>query len=199
MIKINKPKIILATTSPFRKEAFGFLGLPFEVRESNIDENFSNRPKDPKKLVLKLAELKAKTVASKHKKGVIIGFDSVGYFQGVILEKPKNKKEAFERLKKISGKKHYFYTGVYLIDERNNKIIRKVVTTEIWERKLSEREIKKYLKQDSNYKKIAMGFDPFGHYSASFANKIQGSYNNYLRGIPLEAIIEMLKKIGYKI
>lgn len=198
-MKKNNQKIILATTSPFRKEAFGFLDVPFETRESNVDENFKNRPKDPKKLVLKLAELKAQAVADKHKKGIIIGFDSVGYFQGEVLEKPKNKKEAFRRLKKISGKKHYFHTGVYLINKESGKILKRVVKTEIWERKFSDKEIKKYLKQDPNYKKIAMGFDPFGHYSVSFARKIQGSYNNYLRGIPLEAIVEMLKKIGYKI
>lgn len=195
----KNPKIILATTSPFRKEAFGFLEIPFETKESNVNENFKNRPKDPKKLVLRLAELKARAVAKKCKKGMIIGFDSAGYFQGKILEKPKSKKEASERLKKISGKKHYFYTGVCLIDKRADRMIKKVVATEIWERKFSDDEIKKYLKQDQNYKKIAMGFDPFGHYSVSFAKKIQGSYNNYLRGIPLEVIVEMLKKIGYKI
>jgi MAF protein len=198
-MKKSNPKIILATTSPFRKEAFGFLEIPFKAKEGSVDENFKNRPKDPKKLVLKLAELKAQAVADKHKKGIIIGFDSVGYFQREVLEKPKSKKEAFERLKKISGEKHYFYTGACLIKKETDRMIKKVVVTEIWERKFSDREIKKYLKQDPNYKKIAMGFDPFGHYSVSFARKIQGSYNNYLRGIPLEAIVEMLKKIGYKI
>ena len=65
-------------------------------------------------------------------------------------------------------------------------------------REIADKEINKYLDQDPNYKKYALGYDPLENISSSFATRIEGSYNNYLRGIPLEAIMEMLPKIGYK-
>jgi predicted house-cleaning NTP pyrophosphatase (Maf/HAM1 superfamily) len=74
-----------------------------------------------------------------------------------------------------------------------------VVATNVEMRAMSESEIKKYLNQDSNFNTYALGFDPLGHLSSSFVQKIEGSYNNLLRGIPLETIVEMLKGMGIEI
>lgn len=192
-------KIILATTSPFRKEAFGFLGLDFITQDSKVKENFPNRPDEPKKLVLELAKRKAEAVAKNYKEGIVIGFDSVVWFNKKILEKPKSRTEAFKRIKACSGKIHYFYTGIYLIDIGTRHSLSRLSKTEITLRDITGEEINKYLNQDKNFTKIAIGFDPWGYYSASFVSHIKGSYNNYLRGIPLEIIVEMLKEIGYRV
>jgi len=192
-------KIILATTSPYRQEAFGFLDLDFIAEGSNVDEKFEGRPDNPEKLVKHLAKLKAESVASSHKEGIVIGFDSVGWFEGEILEKPESKDEAFDRLKKLSGNNFQFYTGIHIINLDNDKIISEVSTTDIATRELDDSEIKKYLNQDEKYVTYALGFDPWGYYSSTFAKEIKGSYNNFLRGIPLEKIVELLKEIGYEI
>ncbi len=192
-------KIILATTSPYRREAFKFLGLNFVVEESGVEEYFKGRPKRPEALVKQLAKLKAESVAKNHSKGIVIGFDSVCWFKNRIFEKPKSRKEAFQRLKSLSGKNHQFYTGIYLIDLATGQKLSRVVSTDVWFRELTVREINKYLNQDPSYKTCALGYDTLGHYSSSFARRIEGSYNNLLRGIPLETIIEMLKDLGYKI
>ena len=92
-------KIILATTSPYRIEAFKKLDLDFDAEGSNVDEYGIERPEKPVELVQFLAKLKAEAVAKNHSKGIVIGFDSVGYFQGKILEKPKNREEIINRLK----------------------------------------------------------------------------------------------------
>ena len=84
-------KIILATASPYRQEAFKFLDLDFIAEASDIDEYFEGRPDDPKELVLCLAKLKAREVAKKHTEGIVVGFDSVGWFNGSVLEKPQSK------------------------------------------------------------------------------------------------------------
>ena len=191
-------KIILATGSPYRQKAFSLLGLDFIAKESKVNEHFKGRPTNPKMLVKKLARLKAEAVARNHSQGIVIGFDSVGVFGGLILEKPKSKKQAFERLKAMSGKKHRFCTGIYLINLDKNKCFSRVVKTEIWLRRLEGWEIKKYLDQDPSFKTYALGYDSLGHYSTSFAKKIEGSYNNYLRGIPLEVVVDLLKKTGYQ-
>ncbi|MDO8529097.1 MAG: Maf family nucleotide pyrophosphatase [bacterium] len=192
-------KIILATTSPYRKEAFAMLGFDFETASSNVSESFENRPKNPEDLVRELAKRKAESVARNYSEGLVIGFDSVGYFENEILEKPKDEEDAKKRLLKMSGKQFEFHTGVCLIDIKNNKKCENVVLTKVFMRELSKTEIEKYLDQDRNFKTYALGFDPLGHASMSFIEKIEGSYNNLLRGIPMEKIVEMLKEAGVEI
>ncbi len=190
-------KIILATTSPYRKETFGYLGIPFEVEGSNVDESQLER-NNPEELVRQLSKLKAEAVAKNHSDSIVIGMDSVTYFKGQILEKPKSKKEDFQRLKALSNSNHQFYTGIYMINTGPGKMLSKIVKTNVFMRELSEEEINKYLDEDPNFNTYALGYDPVKHYSASFVKKIEGSYYNLLGGIPLETIVEMLKEIGYK-
>jgi len=192
-------KIILATTSPYRKEAFGFLGINFTTEASNVAEQFEGRPENPEELVKHLAKLKAESVAKNHKEGIVIGFDSVGLFNGRILEKPKNKDEAFQRLKSMSGKIHEFFTGIHMINISTKQEISKVVKTTAKMRNYSELEIEKHLNQDKEFNKKALAYDPWGHYSTSFVKTIEGSYNNLLRGIPLEVIMETLFELGYRV
>ena len=192
-------KVILATASPYRQEAFRMLGIDFEASASDVDEDFPGRPTDPQELVKELARRKAEFVAEKYPSGVVIGFDSVGYFEGEVLEKPKTREESFDRIRKLSGKTHYFYTGICVINIDDNKNLFQVVKTDIKLRDIEDSEIDKYLDQDPKFNTYAIGFDPLGHYSSTFTESLTGSYNNYLRGIPLERIVEMLREIGVKI
>ena len=189
-------KIILATTSPYRKEVFGYTGYDFIAEGSNIEENFEGRPNKPQELVETLAKLKAENVAKNYKTGLVIGFDSIGYFNGQILEKPKSKEEAYRRLKSLSGNKYEFFTGIHIIDLDKQNAISKVVKTEVFMRQLYEDEIKKYLEEDPRFNTYAQGFDPLKNRGMTFIQKINGSYNNILRGIPLETIVELLNEIG---
>jgi len=86
-------KIILATTSPYRRETFGYLGIPFEAEGSNVDESQLER-KNPEELVKNLSKLKAEAVAKNHSDAIVIGMDSVTFFNGQILEKPKSREDA---------------------------------------------------------------------------------------------------------
>jgi len=190
-------KIILATTSPYRREAFGYLGIPFEAEGSNVDESQLERD-NPEELVKQLSKLKAEAVAKNHSDAIVIGMDSVTYFNGRILEKPKSKEEDFERLKALSGKGHQFYTGIYIVNTATNKTLSKIVITDVFMRELSDEEINKYLEEDPHFNTYALGYDPVKHISSSFVKKIEGSYYNLLGGIPLETIVEMLREIGYK-
>jgi septum formation protein len=190
-------KLVLATTSIPRKQAFDELGIPYETTGSHVDERFKERPTNPKDLVLLLARLKAETVAKKRPDSIVIGFDSVGSFNGQILEKPESKQEAYERLQNFSGNSYKFFTGICLIEK--DYCESKLVETNVWMRELDKEEIIKYLKQDENFNRYALGFDPLNTFGASFIKKIEGSYNNILRGIPLELIVEMIKKRGFEI
>ena len=190
-------KIILATTSPYRRETFGYLGIPFEAEGSNVDESQVER-NNPEELVKQLSRLKAEAVAKNHSDAIVIGMDSVTYFNDQILEKPKSKEEDFQRLKVLSENRHQFYTGVHIINTASGKTLSKVVITDVFMRELSEEEINKYLEEDPHFNTYALGYDPVKHISSSFVKRIEGSYYNLLGGIPLETIIEMLREIGYK-
>ena len=190
-------KIILATTSPYRKEVFAYLGIPFEAEGSEVDESQAER-NNPEDLVKQLSKLKAEAVAKNHSDAVVIGMDSVAYFNGQILEKPKTKEEDLQRLKSFSGNKHQFYTGIYMINTGSGETISKIVKTDVFMRKLTEEEINRYLEEDPNFNTYALGYDPVRHISSSFVQKIEGSYYNLLGGIPVEVIVEMLREIGYK-
>ena len=193
--KTSMPKIILATTSPYRLEAFKFLGIDFEAKGSDVDESQADRS-DPEELVKTLSRLKAEAVAKNSPDAIVIGMDSVGCFNGQILEKPKSKEEAIERLESLSGGNFQFYTGIFMVNTASKKELSKAVKTEIFMRTLAAAEIKKYLEQDPRFNTYAVGFDPLGHSSASFVKKIDGSYNNFLRGIPLEEVVEMITELA---
>ena len=189
-------KIILATSSPYRREAFGFLGMDFKAESSDIDESVVER-NNPEDLVKKLAKLKAEAVAKNYPDAIVIGMDSVGCFNGKILEKPKSKEVAFNRLKDLSGNNHQFYTGICIVNTSLDKTVEMVVKTEVFMRDIFDEEINKYLNEDPYYNTYALGYDPLGHSSSSFIQKIEGSYNNLLRGIPLEIMPGMLIEAGF--
>ncbi len=191
-------KIILATTSPYRIEAFKFLGIDFEAEGSKVDESQAER-KDSEELVKTLSILKAEAVAKNHADAIVIGMDSIGCFNDKILEKPKSKDEAFERLKNLSGNKFEFYAGIHIINTLTQATTSKIVKSELFMRELSEGEINQYLEQDPHYNTYALGFDPLENVSSSFIAELVGSYNNVLRGIPLEVMPKMLSEVGYKL
>ena len=192
-------KIILATSSPYRREAFGSLGLEFESEGSDINEQFEGRPEKPEELVAELARLKAEAVATGKTGAMIIGFDSVGLFNDAVFEKPKSREEACQRLKDLSGNSHEFFTGIHIINLENGRVSSKVVRTTVRMRMISDSEIDMYLDQDPGFNTYALGYDPIGHYNMSFIENLEGSYNNFLRGIPVEVIMGMLFEVGYKL
>lgn len=192
----EKQDIILATTSPYRLEIFKKLGLHFTSEGSNVDEYTADRPAEPEALTKRLAKLKAESVAEKYTSGIVIGFDSVGFFNGEILEKPRSREEGFTRLKAMSGKTFSFYSGVHMIDKTTGKTLSRCVKTENTMRAYNDNEIDKYLDNcDEKYKTHAHGFDPSNYYSMTFIDTISGNPLNVMMGIPLNTIMEMLKEI----
>ena len=190
-------KIILATSSKSRIKAFKSLGLEFIAQASYIDEYNRDRPKEPKELVKYLAKKKAETVAKNFSNDIVIGFDSVGYFDNRILEKPRSKSEAFDRLRSLSGNMHEYYTGIYMINLESRENLSEVVKTRIYMRKLNDKEINRYLGQD-NFNAHVLGYNPLFEYSSTFIYKIKGSHTNLIHGIPLGTIVRMLNYIGFK-
>lgn len=105
-------KLILASNSRTRKEVLDKVGVLYEVMPSNIEEHSDKV--DPKEYVMDLSCQKAEAVSENIENGVILSADSIIYIDDKKLEKPKNKEEARNMLKSLSGRVNYAVTGVKL-------------------------------------------------------------------------------------
>lgn len=194
---MNNQKIILASTSPRRKELAQTMGLDFEIVPSNYEEDMlGNKKLAPKEMVKMFAFGKANDVAKKLKEGIVIGVDTIGFFEGKKLGKPKSEKEAFDMIKSFSGKSVKAHSGICLIDVKNGKIIRDYEITDVKFRKLSEEEIKRYISTGEPMDKAgAFAIQGLG---SIFIKKINGCYFNVM-GFPIYNIYKNLSKLGVNI
>lgn len=185
-------KIILASTSPRRKELLKSLKIEFETMCPNCDENIFGQ-KFSYKLIENIAEKKALSVVEfVEENSIIIGADTVVILQNEVLGKPKDYNDAFNMLSKLNGKTHRVVTGVCVIDvEKNNKII-KSQTSEVTFNKLTKEEISLYINTKKPYDKAgAYGIQELPE---NFVKEIKGEYNNIV-GLPTELLKQMFKEI----
>lgn len=190
-----KQKIILATTSPRRHGLAQTMGLDFDIVPSNYEEDMSKKLK-PKELVMEFSYGKAADVAKKFKEGIVIGVDTIVVFNGKNLGKPKDEKDAYKMLKSFSGKKQYIYSGVAMIDCKTGKTIRDCEISEVYFNKLTDKEIKSYIKT-GEYKGKAGGYG-VQDLASIFIKRINGCYFNVM-GFPIFNIYKNLQKFNVDI
>lgn len=185
-------RLILASSSPRRKELLENLHLTFEISGSNVDESFSEDLK-PEDAVMELASRKARFVAKNVQGAFVIGSDTVVVQGGEILGKPENTEEAFRMLKELSGKTHTVYTGVSIISSLSNEIqFYEKTDVTFWE--LSNEEIDTYIKSGEPFDKAGgYGIQGFGSF---LVREIKGDYYTVV-GLPVSRTIRELQKAGY--
>lgn len=190
--KVFSRKYILASKSPRRISLLKQIGINFIPVDSNADE-FESNYHSPVAIVKHNSRLKACAVRKLYRNKTIIAADTVVYINKLVLHKPANKKEAFRYLKMLSGNNHIVYTGIYLINNKNDKEIFDYEKTKVKFRELSEREIRYYIKYYNPVDKAgAYGIqEDFG---CLFIEKIVGDYYNVV-GLPLTKLYLNLLKI----
>lgn len=188
-------KIILASSSPRRKDLLLHIGLEFEIDPSNYEEDMSLKL-EPKELAEYLSLEKAKDVAQRHKDSIIISADTIVVVEGEVFGKPKTPERARYMLEKLSNKAHSVITAFAIIDTETNKQISKSVETKVYFKNLSEEEINNY---------IASGepLDKGGAYAIQglaglFVEKIEGDYFNIV-GLPIMPLAQELKNFGINV
>jgi septum formation protein len=189
-------KIILASSSPQRKNLFSVLNIPFEVIPADIDET-SIRDNIFEKQAEKIARAKAEKVASENT-GIVISADTFVVLNNQILEKPKNLEEAKKMLELQSGKEEIVYTGLCYLDAENKINFSTTSIINIKFRELSEREIENYIKKFP-VTSWSAAFSPAYPYGITLINEINGSFTGFTYGLPLDLIIPLLKKSGFDI
>jgi len=187
------PQIILASTSPFRKEVLSRLGLPFESVAPNFDET-ALPDEQPEALVTRLAEGKAASVAGQLAEGLIIGSDQVAVLDNTILGKPGDHNNAVRQLESASGKSVVFYTGLCVINASTGNTQTCCETCTVTFRNLTPAMIESYLRADKPYN-CAGSFKSEG-LGITLFSKLEGTDPNTLIGLPLIKLIAMLENEG---
>ena len=185
-------RLILASTSPRRREILGLLGLPFDVIAPDFDEVVSDtRPIADE--VLAFAEHKAVTVARKHPGNIVIGSDTMILLDGKKIAKPNTMEEARNILRALSGKTHVIFTSVAIIDGTGGPGLATVQEVSVKMRLYSNAEIEHYLT-------CGESLDKAGAYSIQGEGRalIESIRGDYLAavGLPLKPIAEYLKSRG---
>lgn len=191
MIKSNQ-QIILASKSPRRRKLLKQIGLKFKSFSVDLHEEILDG-EHPVQTVKRLSLHKMEEASKKVKDGILITADTIVVLDKEIIGKPKNEKDAFKILSKLSGRTHEVYTGFAILNMRSKQKIVSYVKTKVTFRKLTKTEILDYIKTGSPMDKAgAYGIqDDFG---AVFVERINGCYYNVV-GLPIQKLYKALQKI----
>jgi septum formation protein len=189
-------KIILASKSIDRSELFNRINIPFEVLDTQINENeYKARFFKPIELVQKLAKakvLKAKGMLYNEEKGtVVIAADTIVELNGEIIGKAQNETEAFKMLRKLASHSHNLITGIAITKIGDAKVITDYDITVVTFLNLSDNDIREYIRVEE-WKGRAGAYSSRDRASL-FIKEIQGSPSNVI-GLPMQKIFEILKK-----
>ena len=185
--------LVLASSSPRRKELLENLHLVFDIFSSEVDESFAPGLL-PEEIVTDLARRKAKEVAKQYPNSFVIGADTIVVANGRILEKPQTEAESFEMLTLLSGKTHDVYTGVAIIQATNERTFFEKTEVTFWE--LTRTEMNAYIKSGEPFDKAGgYGIQGFG---SMLVKQISGDYFAVV-GLPVSRTVRELQKAGYQL
>lgn len=199
MEETRTPKLILASTSPRRRELLASLQLPFEVVPSHADESVQ-RGLSPEKIVETLALRKAgavaQTVREQYDNALIIGSDTIVVLDGEILGKPVDEADAVRMITALQGRTHRVFTGVACIHTGTGEQNIGYRETSVTMKPLDAKTIAAYVKTGEPADKAgAYAIQGFG---ATLIEGIQGCYFNVV-GLPLSLLSDMLSGFGISV
>ncbi len=185
-------RLILASTSPYRRQQLLNLGYQFEVIPPEVEEWFVEG-ETPSAMSIRLAKLKAQAVAVNHPDAVVIGSDQVGFDGVQILTKPGSRENTIDTLLGFSGQTIYFFTGVCVCGP-DAEPFSDTVVTEVNVRALQRDEIERYVALDQPWDCVG-GFKSEEHGALLF-NKVLSDDPTALVGLPLLRTSEFLRQLG---
>jgi septum formation protein len=187
-------KIVLASESQFRRRALDMLGLAYEICPSGVDEK-AVRDNNPAELTRKLAEAKARKVASECPDAVVVSGDAVVSKGARIYEKPRDQDEAAQFLRELSGSEFQFVTALAVIHSQTGNMLSTVDVSNISFRQLVQCEIQAYI---SKYDVLRYAGAFESDAVLRFAERISGSYN-FVTALPVSRLIVFLRAQGIDI
>ena len=188
--------IILASSSPYRRELLQRLGIPFESWAPEVDES-PLRSEPPRVTAVRLARTKAAAGARKFPKAWIIGSDQVADLDGRSIGKPGTLENARRQLRDVSGHSVFFHTALCVCNGRLERTHERLVTTEVGFRRLTDAEIERYLEREpaldcaGSAKSEGLGI--------SLLSRLHGEDPTALVGLPLIALAAILRAEGFEL
>lgn len=191
------PRLILASSSKYRKELLGRLHLPFDVLAPNIDETAA-LDESPEQTAMRLAREKAITVAKQVPGALVIGSDQVATLDGQQIGKPKTHENALMQLQQMRGRRVIFHTALCLCDGRatnpDDSIQLENVQTFVTFRNLPDQELDAYLRFEQPYD--CAGSAKNEGLGIAILKKIESTDPTALIGLPLITLCSMLRRAG---
>ncbi|MDH3672569.1 MAG: Maf family nucleotide pyrophosphatase [Gammaproteobacteria bacterium] len=189
-----QPKIVLASSSPYRKKLLERLHLAFEVVAPEVDESPTSN-EGPEALVKRLAIAKARAVAASVGNALIIGADQVAVnATGDMIGKPESHERAIEQLRQASANWTTLYTGVALLNNQSEQIQYDTVPIKVLFRELSENEIENYLRTEQPYD--CTGSVKVEGLGIALLSRLEGDDPSAIIGLPLICLTRMLANEG---
>lgn len=189
-------RIVLGSSSPFRKALLEKLDLSFDCDSPDIDET-PLKNEHPKDMVARLAKQKADAIATRHPQSIIVASDQCATLDGKIIGKPGDHQTAVEQLTAASGRTVTFYTSLCVYNAGTNQYQEAVEPFYVYFRELSESQIDNYLKKEEPYN-CAGSFKSEG-LGISLFDRLEGDDPNTLIGLPLIQLIRMLETFHVKV
>ncbi|SDM87387.1 septum formation protein [Fictibacillus solisalsi] len=183
-------RLILASSSPRRKELLSMNLLSYEVIPSTIQE-VMDPSLSPEELVCSLARQKAEDVFRLYPDHVVLGADTIVVNNGTVLGKPAGRKEAIDVLHSLSGRTHTVYTGVSILAKEREQLFFVSTDVTFWE--LSDAEIENYVNSGEPFDKAgSYGIQGLG---ARLVQSIAGDFYSVV-GLPVSRVVKELESFG---
>lgn len=186
-------KLVLASTSPYRRELLARFGVPFEVAAPDVDET-PLPGESPDDTAQRLSVLKAWAVAKRFPDALIIGSDQVALLEGVQLGKPGSHEKAVAQLRSMRGKALEFHTALTLLNARTGSVQTANVPVRLVMRDYSDAQIEAYLRRDQPYN--CCGSARSESLGIALIARYETEDPNALVGLPLIKLTEMLANEG---
>lgn len=186
-------RLILGSTSPYRRELMQRLAIPFETAAPDIDETRFDG-ESARDMVLRLSLQKAQAVAAQYPDALIIGSDQCAVLHEQVIGKPGSHDNAVQQLQNSSGQSVAFLTGLCLYDSRDGSYQLDVVLFAVDFRELTDAEIDAYLRKDQPYN--CAGSFRSESLGITLFKRMHGDDPSALMGLPLIRLSQMLKQAG---
>ena len=187
------PRLVLASTSRYRRELLARLGIPFETAAPGVDESPA-AGEMPQKLALRLACAKAHAARAAFPDALIIGCDQVAAVGATLLSKPGTHARAVEQLMLMSGRPVAFFTALCLLNAHTLRCQSALVPVTVHMRELGAEQIERYLRAEQPYD--CAGSARIEGLGIALVARFEGDDPNALIGLPLIGLCEMLRNEG---
>lgn len=187
--------IVLASRSPRRREILQNLNIPFIVFPANTNEReLLGNVRSLRSLVIRISKSKVQKAAAHFSNGLIVGVDTMVYFNHKLLGQPKSAEEARTYLKMLSSNRHLVFSGITVKSTGENRSYSSCSITEVHFSKLTNREIDAYI-EGGEWAGKAGAYAIQGQ-AALFVARIDGSFYNVM-GLPVEELYRLLNRFDY--